>query len=368
MCGIAALAGSSSPALVEAVLGRLGRRGPDQSQALRSPARDCWLCAAVLNVQGSLTAQPLADDEGNLLLWNGEVFAHPVDRLPSEDCDSRFVARLLGEAVRTGPLEEVAQRTAGVLSEVQGPFAFVLLVGRLGALLCGRDPFGRRSLLALLCDGGVAGVSSVSAGEEHLLWEELSPDGVFFSPLSPGLPWRLELARWPSSRTRLGELSTNLHLPRLGPEAAARAFVQVLVAALGRRLRLLAESPTSAGRVGVLFSGGVDSTLLAAALSLCLPPEEPIDLVNVSFLGGGAEPSPDRLAGLAALLELRRVFPSREFRLVMVDVSELERRASQELVLRLIRVLALTRPSGLTYAAPPHAHGPQHRPGLLLRG
>jgi hypothetical protein len=37
--------------------------------------------------------------------------------------------------------------------------------------------------------------------------------------------------------------------------------------------------------VGVLFSGGIDSVLLSAVLHTCLPPDEPIDLINVTFDG-----------------------------------------------------------------------------------
>ena len=41
-------------------------------------------------------------------------------------------------------------------------------------------------------------------------------------------------------------------------------------------------------RVGVLFSGGIDSVVLAALLHLCMDDaQEPIDLINVAFTGAG---------------------------------------------------------------------------------
>jgi hypothetical protein len=52
----------------------------------------------------------------------------------------------------------------------------------------------------------------------------------------------------------------------------------------------------------VLFSGGVDSTLLAAAVHRYLPQGQPVDLSNVCFDGGR---SPDRRAAISALQELR---------------------------------------------------------------
>lgn len=69
----------------------------------------------------------------------------------------------------------------------------------------------------------------------------------------------------------------------------------------------------------VLFSGGVDSTLLAALAHEALPPGVPIDLASVCFDAGG---SPDRLSALDALEELRRFAPHRHWRLIQVCVSE----------------------------------------------
>eukprot|EP00798_Chlamydomonas_sp_ICE-L_P007898 gene7898-1109_t len=68
----------------------------------------------------------------------------------------------------------------------------------------------------------------------------------------------------------------------------------------------------------ILFSGGVDSTLLAALAHRCLPPDVPIDLSNVCFDAGR---SPDRLSARSALAELAAYAPSRSWRLIEVDAS-----------------------------------------------
>jgi len=75
----------------------------------------------------------------------------------------------------------------------------------------------------------------------------------------------------------------------------------------------IASSP-----VMILFSGGVDSVLLAALVHRSLPPSVPVDLCNVCFDGGR---SPDRLAARSALEELCSCAPDREWRLIEVDSS-----------------------------------------------
>jgi asparagine synthetase B (glutamine-hydrolysing) len=107
------------------------------------------------------------------------------------------------------------------------------------------------------------------------------------------------------------------------------------------------------GRIAILFSGGIDSVILAAILHGCLDSEEPIDLLNVSFDQEDEEPekavikkgkkkkpkkpSPDRAAAIVAMGELEGLYPARRWRLVHIDVTPTERDQHEAHIKQLIK-------------------------------
>lgn len=109
------------------------------------------------------------------------------------------------------------------------------------------------------------------------------------------------------------------------------------------------------GVLAVLFSGGLDCTLLARLSHDILPQSQPIDLLNVAFENprvaaaaaatgtaakGGQniyETCPDRITARAALRELQTTCPNRQWRLVAIDISYTETLAHREHIKRLMR-------------------------------
>jgi asparagine synthetase B (glutamine-hydrolysing) len=67
-------------------------------------------------------------------------------------------------------------------------------------------------------------------------------------------------------------------------------FLQVLTTSLSVRTRTIPHThthfnscDTNDTRVAILFSGGLDCSVLAWLIHTLLPPHEPIDLINVAF-------------------------------------------------------------------------------------
>jgi asparagine synthetase B (glutamine-hydrolysing) len=422
-------------------------RGPNSLNTITR--NGCSFIGSVLHIQGpKLIDQPYISSDGDVLLWNGEVFS--TDSFEIGLSDTVQISKLLNKEIkstierdgskhtdtfdRSELLLSVVQSVTKSLSHINGPYAFIYYHKSLEIIIYGRDPFGRRSLLTLKENGCTIALSSVWAtssdcngdtdvsDDNRLKWEEIPVTGIFGCSvqkkenenlhLFPGgivdLPEKNNLfAPWPSSRIKLGRrltfsdssidlkidntidpfvtsssllLDTLLNAVRcrvssMGFDSTSMISHNVVSAKSNLVLSDLSNQieeihlSTHQCRVGVLFSGGIDSVVLAALLHLSLPSsDEPIDLLNVAFTGkensiaisdntGGIEegaisagieplndeedvldqPAPDRLAAVAALGELQNLYPKREWRLVHVDVTSQERQKHEEQIKNLIR-------------------------------
>lgn len=137
----------------------------------------------------------------------------------------------------------------------------------------------------------------------------------------------------------------NMALPEGGEKLdfetpSVKLLRQYMTEAMKLRVLGIPEPPTSADtlasvdiRVAILFSGGLDCTVLARLADQLLPGSQGIDLINVAFQnprvaaqhkgGGGADDSyekcPDRQTGRKAFAELKTACPSRFWRFIAVS-------------------------------------------------
>ncbi|KAG7387960.1 Asparagine synthetase domain-containing protein 1 [Phytophthora pseudosyringae] len=116
-------------------------------------------------------------------------------------------------------------------------------------------------------------------------------------------------------------------------ESSARALLLALSNAVGVRVRSVPPRPAPNGiaeaRVAVLFSGGLDSVVLAALSHFHALPGEPVDLLTACFDEKSSFASPDRLAAELAHAELCALFPQRQWNLVQVNVPRAELSSKQ---------------------------------------
>ncbi|KAF7982054.1 hypothetical protein HWV62_30334 [Athelia sp. TMB] len=261
------------------------------------------LYASELRLRGDLPVVQPHQVGSNVLCWNGEILPHENDGIK------------LIEAIEA--LSDV-RRLPELFGTIEGPYAFVYYHVR-----CMANP---------ICQ----------ADDSDLFLSKHLND------FSMG-----------AIRLRV-EPSVNRELPRdtleipVGLDEAPATFhkaIDGLIYQLDRSVKLQVQnvphqpSVNGQARVAVLFSGGIDCTILAFFASRNLPIEEPIDLLNVAFdnprkvqaqspsatkkkkkkppIVQAQAPSfnvPDRLTGLQEVEELRRLCPGRTWNFVEVNV------------------------------------------------
>ncbi|KAL3312547.1 Asparagine synthetase domain-containing protein 1 [Cichlidogyrus casuarinus] len=292
-------------------------------------------------------------NEKFVLLWNGEIFHSNLkqiqDLLDSDLNDGESLFRALNAST--------SQDTAAIFdifSSLCGPFAFVLLCREFDKVIFGRDRFGRRSLIAQSYKSfdkiPLISLSSTVL-PQNFQYIEVPSTGIFLATsndtglvVETFIPWsEPSIARNKSSNPPFSTLDplSLIHTfpssisfnPSLNP---VEQFYEVLFKAVRVRLQKASHScknclkfskDCSHSRFCLLFSGGLDSAILAALIDKILPISEPIDLLNVAFdhFSGGkgccAADSPDRITGISCLQQLERISPSRSWNFVKINIT-----------------------------------------------
>ncbi|KAK4035016.1 asparagine synthase-domain-containing protein [Parachaetomium inaequale] len=318
--------------------------------------------STVLALRGDHVArQPLTDDArcGSVLCWNGEAWrvggggaGGEKERVQGNDGEvvfGKLTAASSAAAAGAGGAGggAAAGVAAGVdavlevLRGIEGPFAFVYYDAGAGRVFFGRDRLGRRSLLRATTEGGGLALCSV-AGPAGEGWEEVEADGVYV--VTVGGEVRPERHDWVVGEDAADFVSGigrfNRALPTSCRQLTAQSpSVVALKEQLLESLRLrilnipLPPAPDANGktRVAVLFSGGLDCTVLARLCHDILDADQGIDLLNVAFenprvvaqlrkengnLPDFYEACPDRITGRKSFAELQKVCPGRAFRFV----------------------------------------------------
>ncbi|SPN97586.1 related to asparagine synthases [Cephalotrichum gorgonifer] len=362
MCGIFASVSRRKHLPLSAALQEyLANRGPDHTgnvlKTINPSPDDPELClyltcvSTVLSLRGQgVTPQPLVSQTaGSILCWNGEAWKIEGHAVAGNDG-----ARVLAALESAVGLEA----TLDVLRAVEGPFAFIYYDPRDGGrIYFGRDRLGRRSLL--VHDQGDLILSSVAdPGLDG--WAEVEADGVYVLDVGSlggdvhagTITMRMAErhgwlpAGYEDYMSNIGLFNTTLppdqRRPRYPESQSVESLREHLVRSLSLRVlnvprpHLDAAHPVDT-RIAVLFSGGLDCTVVARLASELLPPDQGIDLLNVAFenprIAATLKPAnddptaiyelcPDRITGRKSFGELCRVCPERQWRFISSHRSQ----------------------------------------------
>ncbi|KAJ4486396.1 asparagine synthase-domain-containing protein [Lentinula aciculospora] len=370
-------------------------RGPDarKSCCISLSQLDLEFFSSELRLRGkSPVVQPHKNDSGSILCWNGEIFAGLDVHVDENDGIKLFeqLHRL-----------ETNEQVRDLFAYIEGPYAFVFYNATTQQLFFSRDPLGRRSLL----------IHRPSATNPYFLLASVSAGsdpGYSFEELETGHIHRLDIAllnkaddiissfdscfsfiaRSDSSSSPSSfpyaepeKVNTSLHPNDLQPgdnldiipdwlETPVEGLISQLDHSVMLQIRDIPQDLSLKGqsRVAVLFSGGIDSTILALLADRHVLRDEPIDLLNVAFENprkiqvqqkGNINPNkkkstskpvksgsdqalltstqtqymvPDRVTGLQEVEELRRLCPSRVWKFVEINVPYNESQAARHRV------------------------------------
>ncbi|ROT41322.1 cytoplasm protein [Sodiomyces alkalinus F11] len=377
MCGIHAIVTHDGiPTLSDSLRRSLANRGPDHFGQVETRVNgkqgarlSLAFTSTVLALRGDhVTPQPFHDaSTGSVLCWNGEAWKLAGQAVEGNDGEA-VLARLLAAAADDDDDDDDAggEAVLDVLRCIEGPFAFIFFDKPSSRLFYGRDRLGRRSLLVNRDDSGFV-LSSV-AETASPGWFEVEADGIYVVNLtreddergvfvSPSRrPWMIDQAA--DTILNIGQLNMTTPSEALPPLGSNSSVIRRLHEELTESMRMRVlhipappklEEGSNQTRVAVLFSGGLDCTVLARVASELLPQDQGIDLLNVAFenprvaLHRGQdvttsiyEACPDRITGRKAFAELAVVCPSRKWRFVAVDVPYTETLAHRSQVIYLM--------------------------------
>lgn len=270
MCGILGILGAPGevdPEQLEALRDRMRHRGPDDAGLYVNEERSVGLAHRRLSILdlSPRGRQPMASADGKLwLVFNGEIYNYRLLRRELEQSGHAFTSETDTEVV----LAAYQQWGIGCIHRLRGMFAFGLWDARVRRLWIARDRLGIKPLFYRL-DGGMRFASEMKSLtvapltlDESAIYDFLTygyipaPKTIYrqIHKLEPGCYAVFKDGRMSPERYWDPPLCATLSITQ---QEAAPLVRQKLAEAVQQHL--VADVP-----VGVMLSGGIDSSSVAA--------------------------------------------------------------------------------------------------------
>jgi asparagine synthase (glutamine-hydrolysing) len=272
ICGIVSLAGEAvDPAVVEAMNETLVHRGPDSAGTFaEGAAAIAARRLSIIDLEGG--DQPIGNEDGRIrVIQNGEIYNHAELRERLERAGHTFHTRCDTEVL----VHLYEERGVSFVEELRGMFAIALWDRLEQRLVLARDRFGIKPLYYRVEGGEISFASELKAllrqpGFSHDVDLDALEAFLAFNSIPAPLTIFREARKLPAGHVLIaqgGDVSLRRYArPRpVNAERVRGESEEELAAELRERLRdsvrahLVSDVP-----VGVLLSGGIDSSALAA--------------------------------------------------------------------------------------------------------
>lgn len=334
----------TSKSLVDKIIPKVVARGPDyvQYREFTESETNFQLLSSVLSLRQPFSKQPEIGSDF-ILQFNGELYNDGC--MECNDVD--YVMAEIKTAFASLSRESAILH---VLSQLNGEFAFVLLDLAEKKIYFGKDYVGKRSLLyrlepdaitiaSVLPDKENGGLTECVSNQIHVVnYEDFKLRTIPYQNV------------WSTNESNQRISIASLSAIARSAETSLQARVNTLHHYLSRACEVRQNTihPLSGSgevELGVLFSGGLDCTVLAHLIATNYVNKQKsavIDLMTVGFenprTGMSPDESPDRQLSVRSWIELSRKFSGScvKFRLVQIDVGYVEWLSNKARVLDLI--------------------------------
>ncbi|XP_013201210.2 asparagine synthetase domain-containing protein CG17486 [Amyelois transitella] len=387
MCGIICEVCYSGKRIVHndvKLLERIKNRGPDWINSTEFKLGDgitIYFYGSVLWMQGHEPTKQPVETELGILLYNGDVFD---ESWVSQESDTKLIMDKLYNATNISS-EQILKE----IKSIKGPFSLIYYNKLTQDLFFARDKLGRNSMLLHKNNGSLI-ISSVlgrnyeciEVPASHICILNINNNIMKLVSWNCGLSYEKTCDDWilsvkeqqnlPDdefviSFDEILELNDEENLvkyienvvenatgklnimKRLINHQTINETVSKIIDLLQKSVEIrLRQQPNKCKQclhdnnlicshcaVGILFSGGLDCSILALMADKYLPEDQEIDLINVAFKkeNSSSYEVPDRQTGKQSLQELQKLCPSRKWVFKEVNISREELEKMQKSVI-----------------------------------
>lgn len=308
------------------------------------------MISSVLSLRGvnELTKQPIYNDDSNVLLYNGEIYSIDGNIIFEghdlfKDNDGLILFEMLNKQIESFHQLSIDNKTNdqyitnvfNAINRLESDHAFIYIDKTNKSIIVNRDLFGKRSLLLVhIKSHSIIMITSVlpkaiyeNRNREDITICEIPNNAIAIFNYSISSNVKQKIFYYPNKRIALPSyMRFNDDVNPISKYSnIIKECYNYLNKAVMKRICNLPQMHQSSAQInlessyiGVLFSGGIDSLLLAYFTIINSPPFLTIDLFNLSF---DKQNAPDRNSSIIAYKEFLLLFPHRNINLILIDKS-----------------------------------------------